>query len=208
MFRQQHPIQRRARVDRQHRRRSKRNKRHLHRWLDLINSQDRWHGQLRSMQQSPSSNVWHVFETSTRSRTNPTRNNGSQKQTWIRSPIRRNENDSWLAHQLQKVWSSSQMTNSQPGRKLSKWYSRKEKTTAKTLETNIGRLVHLSMAIPPIHHFMSRLRDPHSTAKQRLSVKINGEQFKDLKLMLKFLKMANKGISLNSIPFRGPTHAY
>jgi hypothetical protein len=37
--------------------------------------------------------------------------------------------------------------------------------TAKILETNIGRLVHLSMAIPSIHHFMSRLQDLHSTAK-------------------------------------------
>jgi hypothetical protein len=40
-------------------------------------------------------------------------------------------------------------------------------TTAKTLETNIGQLVHLGMAIPFVHHFMSRLRDLHSTAKQR-----------------------------------------
>jgi hypothetical protein len=39
-------------------------------------------------------------------------------------------------------------------------------------------------------------------------VKINGEQFEDLKLMLNFLKMANKGISLNSITFRRPTHVY
>ena len=33
----------------------------------------------------------------------------------------------------------------------------KGSTTAKILETNIGRLVHLGMAIPSIHHFMSRL---------------------------------------------------
>jgi hypothetical protein len=38
-------------------------------------------------------------------------------------------------------------------------------TMAKTFETNIGRLVHLGMAIPFVHHFMSRLRDLHSTAK-------------------------------------------
>ena len=39
--------------------------------------------------------------------------------------------------------------------------------TAKTLETNIGWLVHLRMAIPFVHHFMSCLQDLHSTAKQR-----------------------------------------
>ena len=81
-------------------------------------------------------------------------------------------------------------------------------STAKNLETNIGRLVHLSMAIPFIHHFMSRLRNLHSTAVKRRSVKINGEYRKDLEMMLSFLKMANDGISMNSIAFRKPTHVY
>ena len=81
-------------------------------------------------------------------------------------------------------------------------------TTTKMLKTNIGLLVHLNMAIPSIHHFMSGLRDLHSTAKQRRSVKINGEYFEDLKLMLTFLKMANNGNNLNSIAFRHPTHVY
>ena len=80
--------------------------------------------------------------------------------------------------------------------------------TAKILETNIGRLTHLGMAIPSIHHFMSRLRDLHSIAKRRRSVKINGEYLEDLKLMLKFLKIANTGISFNTIAFRRPTHVY
>ncbi len=75
-------------------------------------------------------------------------------------------------------------------------------TTAKTLETNIFQLVHLGMAIPFVNHFMSRLRDLHSTAKQWRSVKIYGKYLKDLQLMLGFLKMANDGISLNSIAFR------
>jgi hypothetical protein len=52
--------------------------------------------------------------------------------------------------------------------------------TAKTLETNIGLLVHLEMAIPFVHHFISCLRDLHSTAKQRRSAKINGEYTTDL----------------------------
>jgi hypothetical protein len=81
-------------------------------------------------------------------------------------------------------------------------------TTAKELETNIGRLVHLGMAIPFVHHFMSRLCNLHKTAKQRRVVKINGEYAKDLELMLEFLKTAHKGISLNSIAFRRPTHVY
>ena len=39
-------------------------------------------------------------------------------------------------------------------------------------------------------------------------MKINGKQFEDLKLMLNFLKMANKGINLKIIAFRCPTHVY
>ena len=80
-------------------------------------------------------------------------------------------------------------------------------STAKELETNIGRLVHLGLAIPLIHHFMSRLRDLHSKAKKRRSVKINGEYWKDLKMMLVFL-IINDGISMNSIAIRKPTHIY
>jgi hypothetical protein len=80
--------------------------------------------------------------------------------------------------------------------------------TAKTLETNIGWLVHLVMAIPVVHHFMSPLQDLNSTAKQRRSVKIYGEHTKDLQLMLGFLRMANNGISLNSIAFQQSTHVF
>ncbi len=81
-------------------------------------------------------------------------------------------------------------------------------TMAKVLEMNIGRLVHLGLAIPFVHHFMSRLRDLHVNAKRRCRVKINGEHQKDLVLMLDFLKIARKGFSLNSIAFRRPTHIY
>ncbi len=73
--------------------------------------------------------------------------------------------------------------------------------TAKILETNIGWLVHLGMAIPFVHHFLSCLRDLHSTIIQQRLVKINGKYSKDLQLMLNFLKIANAGISLKSIAF-------
>jgi hypothetical protein len=80
--------------------------------------------------------------------------------------------------------------------------------TVKVLETNTGRLVHLGMVIPFIHHFLSRFCYLHSIAKQKQSVKINGEYSKDLLLMLNFLKIANARISLNSIAFRWPTYIY
>jgi hypothetical protein len=42
-----------------------------------------------------------------------------------------------------------------------------ESSTAKEIEQNIGQLIHLGLAIPSIHHFMSRLRDLHTLAKRR-----------------------------------------
>ncbi len=83
-----------------------------------------------------------------------------------------------------------------------------ETLTAKEIKTNIGRLIHLGLAIPFIHHFMSQLRDLHTTAKRRRSIKINYECLKDLEMFQVFLKIANDGISLNSISFKRPTHIY
>jgi hypothetical protein len=82
-------------------------------------------------------------------------------------------------------------------------------STVKILKTNIGRLVHLGLKIPLIHHFMSQLcADLNTRAKKRQNVKIKGKYRKDLTMMLGFFKMANNGISLNSIAFIKPTHVY
>jgi hypothetical protein len=84
----------------------------------------------------------------------------------------------------------------------------KMETTAKELEENIGRMVHLSMILPFVHHFMSRLRDLQARAKNRRSIKITAECEKDLNLMLFFLKEASKGVDLNQIAFRMPGFVY
>jgi hypothetical protein len=44
-------------------------------------------------------------------------------------------------------------------------------STAKEIKANIGRLVHLGLAIPFVHHFMSQLRDLHTISKWRCSIK-------------------------------------
>jgi hypothetical protein len=44
---------------------------------------------------------------------------------------------------------------------------KEESSMAKEIEQNISQLVHLELAIPFIHHFMSRLRDLHMLAKRR-----------------------------------------
>jgi hypothetical protein len=54
-------------------------------------------------------------------------------------------------------------------------------STVKILETNIGCLFRLGLAILFIHHFMSRLHDLHTKAAKRCMVKINNKYSKDLR---------------------------
>ena len=81
-------------------------------------------------------------------------------------------------------------------------------TKPKELECNIGRLVHLSMVLPSILHFMSRLRELHTRSLNRSSIKINETCLDDLKLMLRFLSKASEGVDMNMIVYRRPTRVY
>ncbi len=82
------------------------------------------------------------------------------------------------------------------------------KTTAKEVESIIGCLGHLGMAIPFAHHFLSRLRNLQARAKSRRSTTINDKCHKDLKLMINNIKIAHDNISMNLIVYRRPTHVY
>jgi hypothetical protein len=76
--------------------------------------------------------------------------------------------------------------------------------TAIILETTIGRLTHVSMIIPAVHHFLSRLRELHFQAKNNNQRLTNIPQIciDDLELMKKFLKWGHEGISMNQIAYR------
>ena len=80
--------------------------------------------------------------------------------------------------------------------------------TAKELEKNIGRLIHLGLVLPYVHHFMSRLRELQRRATNRRQVKVTEIYAEDLKLMLFFLQKAKDGVDLNLIAYRKPTHVY
>ena len=82
------------------------------------------------------------------------------------------------------------------------------KTTAKALESMIGRLGHLALVVPGVHHFLSRLRELQCLATHRRSTRINEPCQADLRLMLHFLNIAKGGIDMNLIAFRKPTHVY
>ncbi len=81
-------------------------------------------------------------------------------------------------------------------------------STAKELESTIGRLGHLALVVPGIHHFLSRLRELHQLATHCRSIRLSDDCRKDSLLMLRFLKIARQGIDMNLIAFRRPTHVY
>ncbi len=45
-------------------------------------------------------------------------------------------------------------------------------STAKELESLVGRMTHLSVIVPFVHHFLSQLRDLQSKAKSCRKIKI------------------------------------
>jgi hypothetical protein len=82
------------------------------------------------------------------------------------------------------------------------------KTTPKDLEQLIGRLGHLGMVVPFVHHFLSRLGDLHHCSKKWRGVALPDKCKKDLELILYFLEIGGKGVNMNFIACLAPTHTY
>ncbi len=81
-------------------------------------------------------------------------------------------------------------------------------STAKELESTIGRLGHFALVVLGVHHFLSRLRELHQLATHRRSIRLSDDCRKDLLLMLRFLEIARQGINMNLIAFCRPTHVH
>jgi hypothetical protein len=84
------------------------------------------------------------------------------------------------------------------------------RTTTTKLESTIGRLTHLSLVVPHVHHFLSRIRELHTTARRTnlRHVHFTDIIIDDLNLMQSFLDRARRGIDMNLITYRRPTHVY
>jgi hypothetical protein len=91
---------------------------------------------------------------------------------------------------------------------LIKMVIQRETMTAKEVESIIGCLGHLGMAIPFVHQSLSRLRDLQVWAKSRRSIPITNKCRRDLELMINIIKIAHNGISMNIIVYWRPTHIY
>jgi hypothetical protein len=115
------------------------------------------------------------------------------------------------------LWDFRQLKISLPINKYNAWSAAISKmindkmTTTKDLDTTIGRLTHVSMIIPFVHHFLSRLWEllQRSKRNRRRSTHITAICLDDLRLMRDcFLANAHAGISMNQIAYRCPTHVY
>ena len=81
-------------------------------------------------------------------------------------------------------------------------------TTASELETIIGRLNHIGYILPTARHFLIRLRKLQSAARFKHQIHIPKLVIKELELWKNFLQTAKKGISMNLLTYRQPTHVY
>jgi hypothetical protein len=93
---------------------------------------------------------------------------------------------------------------------ISKTINNKE-TTLGSLDTTIWRLTHVSMIIPFVHHFLSRLQELliHSKQINHCSIKITTICINNLKLMNKcYLVKARDKINMKKIAYQQSTYIY
>ena len=78
------------------------------------------------------------------------------------------------------------------------------------LDTTVGRLNHVGQLMPPTRHFLSRIRSTvlRNQAKNRLWTRLSATVKADLRLFKRILAVAKRGINMNNIVFREPTHVY
>ena len=68
----------------------------------------------------------------------------------------------------------------------------------------VGRLVHLSIVLPSIHHFVSSLRELLRKAVNKRRINLNTNVIKDLKLMLFLLEETHIGVNMNLLVYIKP----
>ena len=114
------------------------------------------------------------------------------------------------------TWDLRRLIISLPDNKYTAWSDdlrtaiHTQRITTSSLESTIGRLTHLSLVVPHVHHFLSRIRELHTQARRsnHRRIYIPPICVDDLKLMQTFLDRARQGIDMNLITYRKPTHVY
>jgi len=83
-----------------------------------------------------------------------------------------------------------------------------KQATHPQLDKLVGRLNHVGYIIPTARHFLSRIRKLKTKAKFKRQVSIPSLVLADFELWLTFLSSANKGISMNLLTYRQPSHLF
>ena len=85
----------------------------------------------------------------------------------------------------------------------------RKRANGKDLQSLLGRLEQVATIIPMFGHFLNNIRNTEiqatATGKSQM---LNKRTREDLKLAEEFLQRADRGINLNLISFRVPTHIY
>ena len=84
----------------------------------------------------------------------------------------------------------------------------KYKTKAKNLETLMGRLNHTASIIPLARHFLARTMYFYSNINAFARYQLCPNIHDDLKLHMRILQKARKGILMNLLTYCEPTHIY
>ena len=79
-------------------------------------------------------------------------------------------------------------------------------TSYAELDTLVGRLNHVCFVVPQARHFMSRLRILRDRSRAGFRIPFRPQVLADLRLWCSFLRLAHRGIDMNLISFRRPTH--
>jgi hypothetical protein len=102
-----------------------------------------------------------------------------------------------------------------PTHKHSKWRGEIEKltnlplVTAKQLEAILGSLNHVACLYNPMRHFLGRIYQALYRANSTKGrTKLKEKEIQDFHTLVSFLDSASKGISMNILTFRKPTHIY
>ena len=84
----------------------------------------------------------------------------------------------------------------------------KDETKAKNLETIIGRLNHTASIIPLARHFLTRVSFFHSKMNDLSWYQLRPNIRNRLKLHMRILHKARKGLLMKLIAYREPTRIY
>ncbi len=199
---QLNPFHQRPAVDCWHTSWPMRNDQCIHQWLDISNSRCQRHGQFGQMCSHPPPCHSNMLMPVGPKWTHPSQNNVGYEQATFGGISPGHQGNPWIAYPLPPT------PDQAPGQQICCLDSSNQEDVGRcNVNRKDPRDNHRSScpswSCYPIH---SSLHEPTtwSPRKKEKRHMINVKYRKDLKMMLGFLKIANNGISMNSLPLENP----